>query len=265
MLAGAIGLALLVGAVVSDLLAGGFWQHHALITSIVANVLVVAVTVAVVNELLERRDRKRWQLLAQRVLFSFVQAARATWTGMVEVLGLGEVPGGAVEPIMDAAGVARDLPRLTDAARGLVSDLERRKRLQRLCQTLSDHASDLVAKWAPVLVGARPYAEILNRYVELADRLEWLHSVLAHIEPEGHSSQRERALVRSNVATERAEELGQDEQLIDQILAVVVLATELDEDSREHGYSLASVEWWEQRTAGLVTSEEEAEESDGDE
>lgn len=255
-LAGILGAALPAAAVVSDLLVGSFWQRHGLTASILANVLVLAVTVVVVNELLERRARSRWQLLAQRVLFSFVQAARATWTGIFEVLELGEVRTGSVEPLIDAAGVARDLQRVSEAARSLLEDSERRLRLQRLTRTLSDHAADLIAKWAPVMVGTGPYASALNRHVELADRVEWLHTVLAHNEPADRRSPRERAIVRGAVVAERAEELSEGDWVHDQILAVVRLATELDEQSREHGFALASREWWDERTAGLIAEEE---------
>ena len=90
-LAASAGLALILAAAVSDFLAGTFWERHALLASLVANLLVVAVTVVVVNELLERRDRRRWNLLAQSVLFALLQSARATWTGLVEELD--EFPG----------------------------------------------------------------------------------------------------------------------------------------------------------------------------
>lgn len=250
--AGAAGIALIVAAVVSDLVSAGFWERHALVTSILANVLVLAVTLAVVNELLERRDRRRWQLLAQHVLFGLVQAARATWTGMLELLRLGKVESGSLQPIINAAELARDLPRVSQAADELLADSERRINLRRVCGALGDHSYDLIAKWAPVMVGARPYAEVLNRHVELAERLATLHSLLAHAEPEETRDPRERVLARSNVATERAEEFGTDASLHAQILAVIRLATELDYESHEHGFALASMDWWQERTEGLA-------------
>ena len=89
------------------------------------------------------------------------------------------------------------------------------------------------------MVNARPYAEVLDRHVELAGRLEWLSSVLAHNEPVAGRTLRDEALTRSNAATEHAEELGNDDWLHDQLLAVIRLATELDRDSRaEHAYAL---------------------------
>ena len=61
-------------------------EQARLLTSWLASLVVVAVTVTVLNELLERRDRKRWSLVAQSALFALIQSARLTWTAMVEVV-----------------------------------------------------------------------------------------------------------------------------------------------------------------------------------
>ncbi|HLH15030.1 MAG TPA: hypothetical protein VKV16_09595, partial [Solirubrobacteraceae bacterium] len=214
--------------------------------------------VIVVNELLDRRERRRWNLLAQSVLFALLQSARATWTGFYELLELGEFNSGALEPLVDAAETSRDTPRVSHAVRDMLAEPERRVRLQRMCVGLRDHAADVIAKWAPVMVGAGPYAEVLDRHVELSSRLEWLSNVLAHNEPRERATPRERRFLVSSVATERADELGNDEWLHDQILAVITLATELDYDAREHAYSLVPLSWWDERTAGLAENEHAA-------
>lgn len=256
-LAATIGVALLVAAAASDFVVGSFWAHHSLLTSMLANVLVVAITLAVVNEFVERRDRRRWNLLAQAVLFALTQSARATWTGLVEVLRLGEVRSGAVQPMLEGAAVARDTERVSEAIGELLADDERRAVLQRVTVAQAEYASEVIAKWAPVMVNSGPYAEVLNRHVELAGRLEWLSSVLTHNEPPEGQSGRERVLVRSNVASEHAEEFGNDEWLEDQLLAVINLATELDYRSRELAYSIVPLSWWATRTAGLAGKEPE--------
>ena len=68
------GLAILAlaAAIASDQLANAFWSHHWLLTSLVSSLVVVAVSVAVINEALERRQRRRWSVLAQYVLFELV-------------------------------------------------------------------------------------------------------------------------------------------------------------------------------------------------
>jgi hypothetical protein len=254
-IAGGLGLALIAGAAAWDLIADHWWQHHALVTALVSNLLVVAVTAAVVNEVIDRRDRRRWNLLAQSVIFALLQSARATWTGLVELLQLGEVRSGSLEPLLSAAGLARDSARVSAAVRELLTDQERRQSLQRLAAALSDHASEVIARWAPVMVGARPYAATLDRHVELSERLGWINSVLAHNEPLDTADLRERVLTRSNIATERAEELGNDDWLHDQLLAIINLATELDYTAREQAYELVPLSWWAERTTGLAAED----------
>lgn len=254
-LAACVGLGLVLAAGVSDFVVGSFWERHALLTSLVANVLVVAITLVVINEFVERRDRRRWNLLAQSVLLALTQSARATWTGLVEVLRLGEVHSGAVQPLLEGASVARDSERVSQAISELLADDERRSVLQRVTVTLADHTSQVIARWASVMVSASPYATVLDRHVELAARLEWLSSVLTHNEPPEGQSRREQALLRSSVATEHADEWGDDEWLHDQLLAVINLATELDYRSRELAYEIVPLSWWAERTAGLAGPE----------
>jgi len=249
---GCAGVALIGAAAASDFVTGSFWERHAMLTSLLAGLVVVAVTVAVVNELLERRDRRRWSLLAQSVLFALMQSARATWTALMEVLRLGEVRSGSLEPLLSAAQTARDRERVSRAVRELLGDGERRAQLQRVAGELSAHACDVIAKWAPVMVRAGPYAAVFDRHVELSGRLQWLSDVLAHREPLEGQSAREHALARASVAAERADELGGDRWLEAQVLAVIALATELDYQSREHAYELVPISWWAQRTTGLA-------------
>jgi hypothetical protein len=251
----AAGVVLVAAGAVLDLVGGAYWARHALLASLVANLVVVIVVVAVVNEVLERRDRRRWSLLAQSVLFDLIQSARATWTAIVEELGLADVASGATRPLRAAAAAARDPERLSAAVWELLRDGASRGRLLELSARLGEHATDVIAKWAPVMVSARPYAEVLDRHVELAGRLEWLASGLAHDEPLPETDGHDRALTRARVASERSEELGSDEWLHDQILAVLRLAMELDHESRKQAFGLVPLSWWQERTTGLATEE----------
>jgi hypothetical protein len=56
---GGLSVLVLSGAVVWDFVNDGFWSRHALFASLVASLIVVAVTAAVLNEVLERRERQR--------------------------------------------------------------------------------------------------------------------------------------------------------------------------------------------------------------
>ena len=82
---GGLSVLVLSGAIAWGLANDGFWSRHALFTSLVASLIVVAVTAAVLNEVLERRQRERWSVLAQYALFDFVRTARLVWSGLLEL------------------------------------------------------------------------------------------------------------------------------------------------------------------------------------
>jgi hypothetical protein len=112
---GGVSVLVLSGAVAWDFANDGFWSRHALFTTLVASLIVVAVTVAVLNEVLERRQRQRWSVLAQYALFDLVRTARLVWTGLLELAAL--VPDGEFEDGGLAAGseAVLDTPRLAAA------------------------------------------------------------------------------------------------------------------------------------------------------
>jgi hypothetical protein len=247
------GMALIALAIVSDLFIRRFWSSHPMLTSLVANLVVVAISVAVINELIEARNRRRWSLLAQSVLFALVQSARWTWTTMLMVLRLGDVQSGAMESILAGARVALDSARVSAAANELLADPERRQRLQRTVERLSQHANEVIAARASVMVGAAPYASLLDRHVELQGRLDWLSSVLAHREPAPDRSWSRQALTLSSVATEEADSIDEG-WMHDMIVAITVLAARLDYESRELALSLVSNDWWNERTREIIGS-----------
>ncbi len=250
-MAAALGAALLALALASDFVIGTFWEHHAMLTSLLASLLVASVAVALINEALERRARRRWNLVAQSAMFALVQSARLTWTGMVELLGLTEVSSGTVQSLLTGARVAIDRPRVSEAATALLEDPERRNVLQLTVERLSGHASEVIARWASVMVGAAPYADLLDRHVELQGRLEWLSAVLAHKEPAPDQDGRRRRLIRASVGSEHADEFG-DDWIHDMIVSITVLATQLDYESREMAFSLAPEDWWTERMKALA-------------
>jgi len=83
-----VALLALAGAIVSDVVGGSFWVRHALLAGLAASVTVVMLTVAVLNEVLERRRRERWRVLAQYVMLELVRNARLIWTGVLQHAGL---------------------------------------------------------------------------------------------------------------------------------------------------------------------------------
>jgi hypothetical protein len=212
----------LAGAFAWDLASDGFWAHHALFTGLVASLIVVAVTAAVVNEVLERRQRERWSVLAQYALFDLVHTARLVWTGLLELAGL--APDGKLDDGALAAGSAAvlDTPRLAAAMGEMLANTDHREQLHRLISRLRVHGQEVLARWADVMVSSGAYAEIVDRHVELYSRLYWWGSVLDESDPLEEHLTRPR-LSRLSPATQASGPV-EDEWLRDNLVAIAQLA-----------------------------------------
>src|ERR1700751_2059543 len=134
----------LAGAIAWDLADDHFWARHALFAGLVASLIVVAVTAAVLNEVLERRQRERWSVLAQYALFEFVRTARLVWGGLLELADL--VPDGELDDGMLAAGseAVHDTPRLAAAMDKMLASADRREELHRLIAGLLGDGQDVL-------------------------------------------------------------------------------------------------------------------------
>ena len=228
---GGLSLLVLSGAVVWDLINDGFWFRHTLFTALVASLIVVAVTAAVLNEVLERRQRQRWSVLAQYALFDLVSTARLVWAGLLELAGL--VPDRDFEDGGLAAGseAVLDTPRLAAAIDEMLADTDRREQLHRLIARLLAHGEEVLGRWANVMVNSGTYAEIVDRHVELYSRLYWWGSVLDESEPLEEHMSRPR-LSRVSPATQASGPV-EDEWLRDNLVAIAQHAEALDRSSLE--------------------------------
>jgi hypothetical protein len=237
-----ISVLVLSAAVAWDLANDGFWSRHTLLTGLVASLVVVAVTAAVLNEVLERRQRERWSVLAQYALFDLVRAARLVWGGLLELAGL--VPEGELEDgaLAAASEAVLDTPRMTAAMDEMLASADRREQLHRLIAGLLDHGQEVLGRWADVMVNSGTYAEIVDRHVELYSRLYWWGSVLDESEPLEEHLSRPR-LSRLSPATQASGPV-EDEWLRDNLVAIVQLAESLDRGSFELAMRIVPIEWW---------------------
>ena len=239
---GGLSLLILLGAIAWDLADDGFWSRHTLFASLVASLIVVAVTAAVLNEVLERRQRQRWSVLAQYALFEFVREARLVWSGLLELAGLS--PEGELGEAALAAGsqAIRNTPRLTAAMDEMLANADRREQLHRLIEALLTQSQELLGRWAGVMVNSGTYAEIVDRHVELYSRLYWWGSVLDESEPlEEHLSRP--ILSRISPATQAVGPV-EDEWLRDNLVAIAQLAESLDRSSFELAIRIVPLDWW---------------------
>ena len=238
-----LALAAFAGGVVSDVTNGSFWEHHALLNGLAASVIVVMLSVAVINEVLERRRRQRWSVLAQYVMFELVRNARMIWSGVLEVAGLGPIQSGQ-ESADAGIQMVRDTPRLTAAVREVVDDDDGHARLHAEIAFLAEHADEVLSRWAGVMLNAEVYAEVIDRHVELAGDIAWISDLLESSHPSDDVRRQSRA--RSNPATQIWSELG-GEWLADRIVVIVQLAAALDQGTLELALRIVPVQWWEAR------------------
>jgi hypothetical protein len=239
---GGFSVLVLCGAIAWDLANDQFWSRHALFAGLVASLIVVAVTAAVLNEVLERRQRERWSVLAQYALLDFVRAARLVWSGLLELAGL--VPDGELADGALAAGseAVRDTPRLVVAMDEILASADRREQLHRLIVGLQGHGQEVLGRWADVMVNSGTYAEIIDRHVELYSRLYWWGSVLDESDPlEEHMSRPK--LSRVSPATQTVGPV-EDAWLRENLVAIAQLAESLDQDSFELAFRIVPLDWW---------------------
>jgi hypothetical protein len=243
-LLGILAMAALTGGVVSDATSGPFWARHALLASLVASVIVVMVSVAVINEVLARRGRRRWRILAQYVMFELVRNARMIWLGVLEVAEV-VAPGPNDQAAIDsAAETVRDTTRLTAVVRDVLGDDDRRGQLHTEIAFLAEHAEQVLGRWAGVMLNAEVYAEVIDRHVELAGDLAWLGSLLDNASPPDDRRRQKRA--RSNPAVQI--DANRDTNwLADRIVVITQLAETLDRGTVELALRIVPVQWWQAR------------------
>jgi hypothetical protein len=245
----AVALAALVGGVVSDAINASFWRRHALLAGLAASVIVVMLSVAVINEVIERRRRERWSVLAQYVMFELVRTARMIWSGILDVAGLLPADSSRAEAVDAGAQIVRDTPRLTAVARAVVDDDDRRARLQSEIAFLAEHADEVLGRWAAVMLDSDVYAEVIDRHVELAGDVAWLGGLLDNAQPPDDERRQKRA--RSSPAVQIEADLSGD-WLADRLVVITQLAEELDRGTLELALRVVPVRWWEARLGTTV-------------
>jgi hypothetical protein len=246
----AVALLALAGGIVSDVLARGFWSRHGLLAGLASSVIVVMLSLALVNEVVERRKRQRWSVLAQYVMLQLVRNARLTWTGMLDLAGL--MPPGpyTTSSLETAAQLVRDTARLTQTVRELVADPNRRGLLHKRIAHVVVVSDELLGRWAGVMLNADVYAEIIDRHVELVGDIAWLGSLLDHFEPPDANA---RARSWSHPAFQIEGELD-DDQLATRIVAITQLAADLDHTTLQLALRLVPIEWWATRLGTTATN-----------
>ena len=229
---------------VSDDANESFWERHALLAGLAASVIVVMLTVAVVNEVLERRSRQRWSILAQYVMLELVRNARMIWSGILEVASLLPAEPSQQTWLAAGTGIVRDTPRLTASLRETAGDAKGRWRLHDEVAFLARHADDVLGQWAAVMLNADMYAEVIDRHVELAGDITWVAGLLDSTHPPAGRRRQQRA--RSSPALQIEDDPG-GEWLANRMVVIAQLAEELDRETLELALRIVPVDWWRER------------------
>jgi hypothetical protein len=174
----ALSLLALIAVALSDFLLTGFWDENAMVTSVVADVLVLIVGVAVVNEFLTARARREWRLLADYGLVELGEVARHTWVMLAQHIGVGKRESLTLHEfreLVQSPGAESEIGAL--ALRAAAGGDSHRRSLHALVTDLAESARARLGRWAPVLVET-PFPRVVTRFVRLQARLTRLETVL---------------------------------------------------------------------------------------
>jgi len=256
-----VALLVLAGGVVLDLTTEHFWASNALLAGLLSSLIVVMLSAAVFNEAVERRNRRRWSVLAQYVMLELVRQARLVWTSVMEVAGLMAPDATDAASIDAAAQAVRDTERLTAAIREAVSDDAKQRQLHQGVSAFVVHGDEVLGRWAGVMLNANAYAEIIDRHVELASDIAWLDSLLDSRHPTNDFVKRRRGAASPAIQIEGSID---DDTLTDRIVAITQLAEGLDRTTLELAMRIVPVEWWAARLGTTVPAVEVGDEAEGD-
>jgi hypothetical protein len=258
-----LALLALIAAIASEQFSEHLWAHHPLLAGLASSAIIVMLSVAVVNEALEIRRRRRWSVLAQYVMLELIRDARMVWTGVLDLTGLMPADANPLAAIDEAALVVRDTPRLTKAAHGLLADADRRRVLRDHTARLVVHNDEVLGRWAAVMLNADAYAEVVDRHVELAESLAWLGSLLDQSEPgdgDGDGLRWHRA--RSNPAVQITGDMD-DDRVAQRLVAITQLAEQLDRGTLDLAVKIVPVAWWEARLGTTAHVSDDTPEANG--
>jgi hypothetical protein len=167
----------LVAVSVSDFVLTGFWDRNAMATSVIADLLVLVVGVAVVNEFLSARARREWRLLSDYGLVELGEVARHTWVMLAQHIGVGKRESLTLGELRDLIRSPEGEDSIRELALTVAADDSQRGSLHELVAELAENARARLGRWAPVLVET-PFPRAVTRFVRLQVRLTRLQTVL---------------------------------------------------------------------------------------
>jgi hypothetical protein len=162
---------------VSDFVLTGFWDRNAMATSVIADLLVLVVGVAVVNEFVAARSQREWRLLSDYGVVELGEVARHTWVMLAQHIGAGQRESLTLSELRELVRSPREEETIRELALTVATDDLRRRDLHELVAELAENARARLGRWAPVLVET-PFPRAVTGFVRLQARLTRLQTVL---------------------------------------------------------------------------------------
>jgi uncharacterized membrane protein YcjF (UPF0283 family) len=150
-LAAALSLIALAFISVSDFLLTDFWDRNAMVTSVVADILVLIVGVAVVNEFLAARSRRHWRRVADYSLSELSSSCRHVWVTLAEAIGVGHREEISREELRALVQSPPDEKRSLDGlAHRFAADAAAPGRLRPVVEGIIGMSRAVLTSWAPL-------------------------------------------------------------------------------------------------------------------
>ena len=218
---GGIALLLILAGSITDVAVTMFWDRNAMLTSVLADVLVLLVGVAVINEWLDIRSAERWRTVAYYALVELLEASRDTWIRLSHELDVAQGEPMTVMQLSDRVLAEGGAAMLRDRAAAALADPEARARLIEIVAEISEETRTALTNWAPIMITTAPSADAINRFTHLHGRLVRLRYVLQE-DIQGHTI--------DNI------EVGDDEWAARRIATVIRLGAQLAIGYREESF-----------------------------
>jgi hypothetical protein len=152
-----------------------FWIEHPMATAYTSALLMLVLGIAVINEYLAARSRRRWHTVAALAITDLRDSTRDFADELASAVGVTDATaGGGPERLRQFLEEAEDLGRstaLADLARSTISDEAAGRALRTRITGGLARAQPIAVRWAPVMIGDGEYVGELDEYVDLLNRV----------------------------------------------------------------------------------------------
>jgi hypothetical protein len=246
-----LAILLLVAVAGSDFVVAGFWVSHPMVTAIVSALVVVLLSVAVIEVVLNRRGERRWRVLAQSALIELGEAANTTWATLANALGLDDASEMSPDRVRAALTSDATGPKVRQKVEAALMSAQLRENLAgHLAERLAD-GHQILGRWAVALTASETYAEIFDQHVELYGRVNGLQLFLRDGYAQGDPRGR-RGRDRREYSSPGGED--HDEWFVDNLVGTINIGASLEDATWDLALRLLPQAWWDRRTVELAAA-----------